>query len=167
MAGDKYAALRAEFVAGTMTPGELAQRHGLPEKRLQDVAARQGWYAAREENAKRREAIAKKAEEIAVARAAQSAAEKVAEHWAQARIQAATVFLASQKVQSEAIKALLSGENPPSAHEARAIMGSAVDGIRGLHMATGEPTEITEHRGGLALADRETLDAMIQEVMKE
>ena len=38
MAGDKYAALRAEFVAGMMSVAELARAHDTPEKPLQLAA---------------------------------------------------------------------------------------------------------------------------------
>ena len=167
MAGDKYAALRAEFVDGAMSIADLARAHGVPEGNLQTVAARQKWTEKRQEKRRQRQETSERAAEMATERAAMKAAEEVAALWARARIQAAENFVAAQELQAAAIRALQDGEKPPSAHEARALMGSAVDGIRGLHMATGEPTEITEHRGGLALADRETLDAMMQEVMKE
>lgn len=158
MAGDKYAALRAEFVAGTMTLAALAEKHGASYTGLRQVAARENWMAQRH-----------KTSQNITDSAAKQAAEEVAELWVKARRLAAENFIAAQELQAAAIRALQDGEKTATAQDARAIMGSAVDGIRGLHMATGEPTEITEHRGGLALAqtDKAELDAMMREVAAE
>ena len=51
MAGDKYAALRAEFMRDkTATLADLARKHGVPYGSLRTIAARQKWSEARSES---------------------------------------------------------------------------------------------------------------------
>ena len=169
MAGDKYAALRAEFVAGTMTLAELARAHGVSYEPLRRASERQGWQALRQESAEnvRRvtENVRIEARNAEVGRAAANALDRLA------------------RVNERALKIAeaLDGEIVRGIQEARAS-GEAVDAakvnawaaanernLRASRTALGEASETHELRGGLTLAqlDRAQVDAMMREVLQE
>ena len=170
MAGDKYAALRAEFVEhNSITVADLARQHGLPVERTQVIAARQKWTEQRQERIRREQETIRQAEEKALREKAAQDAARIVQLWSDARMDEVLLFRGGQATQSKATKALLARETPPTAQEARALRGASGDGVRALHLATGEPTERVEMAGGLTLThvDRAVLDAMIAKAMQE
>ena len=167
MAGDKYATLRDEFVDSptAKTVADIARAHGVKPGNLQQVAKRQGWGALRTKSiAERTEKYRQEREEKQ-----RENAERIEQLWSDARMDEVLLFRGGQATQSKATKALLARETPPTAQEARALRGASGDGVRALHLATGEPTERVEMAGGLTLThvDRAVLDAMIAKAMQE
>lgn len=155
MAGDKYAALRAEYVTGTMTQRQLAEAHGVSYRAVQKAAERQGWEAQRREKA---EKVAKKAEKRAVDRCAQ---------WIEDDIKAA-VALRLRSYQR--LNALADPEQTRGTE--LAALGNAIAKASNIgRISLGLNTESIAHElsGGLSLAQVEQaqLDAMMRDVMKE
>lgn len=159
MAGDKYAALRAEFVDGMMTVADLARAHGLPEKRVQDVASRQGWLDKREENARRREAIAKKAEEKAMTDAAENAAHERVQAREDANRRHRELAGAINGEIARAIKAARQAGEPTSASNIRALAGALESAQRVERLALGMNTETLAAQ--VQTVDIDALEAML------
>jgi hypothetical protein len=167
MAGDKYADARSFFVNNErpVTVADVARRYGVKPENLKQIAWKQNWQRLRDER------LNSDNEKLSQARDAKlrEDAERIAQLWSDARMDEALLFRGGQATQSKATKALLARETPPTAQEARALRGASGDGVRALHLATGEPTERVEMAGGLTLThvDRAVLDAMIAKAMQE
>lgn len=166
MAGDKYAALRAEFVdnddAGVPAFARRKGITGRDAERLGEVASRQGWLAMQKERQDKDRETARKAQETANREEAERVAKKLAQGWAQARLNVLTNYLSAQAAHASAAKALANRDAPITAQEARALMGGALDGIKGYNLATGNPTEITEHTGAVQVAQQWTNEQLTE-----
>ena len=142
MAGDKYAALRAEFVAGMMSVAELARAHDTPEKPLQLAATRQGWQALRAERIKNEESARRNAEIAAITAAAESEAEERAQARRDADRRHRELAMALQGEVSRAIRAARKAGEPQSAPAIRALAGALESAQRIERLALGMNTEI-------------------------
>ena len=166
MAGDKYAALRAEFVASnTATVRELAEAHGFDERgarRLQEVAARQGWQEKRNERLRKAQQISEKAQESATRRAAKTAAEK-----AEAIMQNAwSLTQNAQGVLALAIGGIKErGQATPA--EAAQIQRATGEAVRTMMNMLGLPTEHVEHSGAVGNVSIEEYRAALREALEQ
>lgn len=155
MAGSKYDAVRAEFVAGNMDLRELADKHGMSYDALRKAAERQCWY---EQRRKTSQSIAKKAEKRAVDRCAE---------WIENDIKAAVALRLRSYQRLNALA------NPEETRGTElAALGNAIAKASNIgRISLGLNTESIAHElsGGLSLAQVEQaqLDAMMRDVMKE
>lgn len=154
MAG-KYDPLRAEFVAGTMTLRQLAEKHGASYESLRQVAAREDWSGQRHKSSQR---ITRQAERRAVDRCAE---------WIENDLKAA-VALRLRSYQR--LNALADPEQTRGTE--LAALGNAIAKASNIgRISLGLNTESIAHElsGGLSLAQVEQaqLDAMMRDVMKE
>lgn len=166
MAGDKYAALRAEFIASDCpSVAEFAKLKGLTgraARNMENRASEQKWLERQRERIDQRVKDREKERERVRIEEEKRWARKLVEGWAQARMNALTNYLSAQATQGKAAKALLTRETPPTAQEARSLMGGALDGIKGYNLATGNPTEITEHTGAVQVAQQWTNEQLTE-----
>lgn len=144
MAGDKYAALRAEFVDGMMSVADLARQHGLPVERTQVIAARQKWTELRQEKIRREAETIRKAEEKAMADAAESAAHERVQAREDANRRHRELAGAINGEIARAIKAARQAGEPTSASNIRALAGALESAQRVERLALGMTTEAHE-----------------------
>ena len=159
MAGDKYAALRAEFVAGMMSVAELARAHDTPEKPLQLAATRQGWQALRAERIKNEETARRNAEIAAITDAAENAAQERVQAREDANRRHRELAGAINGEIARAIKAARQAGEPTSASNIRALAGALESAQRVERLALGMNTETLAAQ--VQTVDIDALEAML------
>lgn len=166
MAGDKYAALRAEFMRDkTATLADLARKHGVPYGSLRTIAARQKWSEARSEAEQKLTDAAQKSTEEAVSKAAREVADDAALTYKRNM----TLLKYVQQNVGETLSAQRQKGVPFTPQENKANAGAVLELIRGRNLLCGEPTESLELSGALTLAqvDRAQLAELMREVLQE
>lgn len=159
MAGDKYAALRAEFVDGMMTVADLARAHGLPVERTQVIAARQKWTELRQEKIRREAETIRKAEEKAMTDAAENAAQARMQAREDANRRHRELAGAINGEIARAIKAARQAGEPTSASNIRALAGALESAQRVERLALGMNTETLAAQ--VQTVDIDALEAML------
>ena len=159
MAGDKYAALRAEFVDGMMTVADLARAHGLPVERTQVIAARQKWTELRQEKIRREAETIRKAEEKAMTDAAESAAQERVQARQDANKRHRELAGAINGEIARAIRAAREAGEPQDAAKIRALAGALESAQRVERLALGMNTETLAAQ--VQTVDIDALEAML------
>ena len=159
MAGDKYAALRAEFVAGMMSVADLARAHETPEKPLQLAATRQGWQALRAERIKNEETARRNAEIAAITDAAENAAHERVQAREDANRRHRELAGAINGEIARAIKAARQAGEPQDAAKIRALAGALESAQRVERLALGMNTETLAAQ--VQTVDIDALEAML------
>lgn len=159
MAGDKYAALRAEFVAGMMSVADLARAHDTPEKPLQLAATRQGWQALRAERIKNEETARRNAEIAAITDAAENAAHERMRAREDANRRHRELAGAINGEIVRAIRAAREAGEPQDAAKIRALAGALESAQRVERLALGMNTETLAAQ--VQTVDIDALEAML------
>ena len=141
MASDKYAALRAEFVAQGTPLATIAEREGIPYRTLQDAAYRQKWREAREEYVQKQARDVQKAENEATIAAAENAAQERVQAREDANKRHRELALTLQGEIARAIKAARTAQEPQSAGAIRQLAGALESVQRVERLALGMNTE--------------------------
>ena len=167
MAGDKYAALRAEFVGGMMTVADLARAHGLPEKPMQNAAQRQGWQALRDERVKNEETARKSEELAAIKEESRNAAQERVQAREDANKRHRELALNLQGEIVRAIKAARNAQEPQSAGAIRQLAGALESMQRVERLALGMTTEIQEMQADVRHAEAFLTDEDLRRELQE
>lgn len=167
MAGDKYAALRAEFVKGMMTVADLARAHDTPEKPLQLAATRQGWQALRAERIKNDEAARRNEELAAIKEEARNDAQERAQAREDANKRHRELALNLQGEIVRAIKAARNAQEPQKATDIRALAGALESMQRVERLALGMTTDIQEMQADVRHAEAFLTDEDLRRELQE
>ena len=159
MAGDKYAALRAEYVTQGTPLATIASREGIPYRTLQDASYRQKWREAREEYVQKQERDVQKAENEAAIAAAENAAQERVQAREDANRRHRELAGAINGEIARAIKAARQAGEPQDAAKIRALAGALESAQRVERLALGMNTETLAAQ--VQTVDIDALEAML------
>lgn len=144
MAGDKYAALRTEYVTKGTPLATIAEREGIPYQTLYSVKQRQDWDAAREEHIKNEEQDIKNEERAARIEVARNDAQERVQAREDANKRHRELALTLQGEIDRAVKASRNAQEPQKATDIRALAGALESAQRVERLALGMTTEAHE-----------------------